>query len=879
MPNSRGIRMSWKLARRMLAAVVALILAICGAGFALLYLPALEGARSRIAAELLATYLGEAVAVNGGVDVTVGRTIDVAVQGIVPGATTSGAAAPPGRVRMSFSREAALRGQLLLTALDLGSIRVVIDAAAAVSSNDSLGERVSGAVQRVLSSPLVRSLKLQDVRILRINDPEGWNGSLIFDAVTARETDRAGAVAIEARGSLNGQPFTLSGQVPDLSPTSGAARGGSVALSLALKEIDARLDGRLAQDGREITVSARLGIRSQSLGDVQDVLKLARVLEGTGTLGLALNGALAKLAIDSAKLRIQDADGRVYKVEGELADMWAIDGVDLRFAATLVPPDALKGTSRFDLAPRSIEGRVSNRAKGFDVDNVMVETGLAAIELKKVGPIRVGKIARDENGRLRLEDIRLVQGDPKDPILDLTGNLNDALALEDFSLAGSFRLGMAGMLTGRHDVADVGALRGKVAMSDASGHLRLERLSAKLDGTDLMSLSVRLVASDKRGTRVGLKLNVPELGHLASAIGHTASANIQIGFDGTIGIADGAATVEGSARVGKTDLHGRLRIAAPKGKPEIIGSIRAKDLRLDDLIAAHEASELFTRRKIDAVKLREDVQNETKLSLDIAADAVEGDEQKADGLSAHLVYSKPHLRISPVDIAYLGGHVKGGFDADFAHSPPALKLEAEGRRLSLARLLKRLDKAPAASGPLDFDLEVTAKGEDFHTLLASLNGQAWGSIQRGSLADRTINLAGQNIVDWVFTRAAGGGAPLLCFVARFDFKDGIGAARELVLETDKVQAVGGGTLNLRNETMSFVFMPRPKQDKLVGEVGPVDVRGPLSKPEIKLADGAVAAKVVGDTIGLPFHVLGSILGTAERPSPEHQPCVVVPDRE
>lgn len=58
MLDSRGICMGWKLVRRMLAAVVALILAICGAGFALLYLPALEGARSRIAAELLTTYLG-----------------------------------------------------------------------------------------------------------------------------------------------------------------------------------------------------------------------------------------------------------------------------------------------------------------------------------------------------------------------------------------------------------------------------------------------------------------------------------------------------------------------------------------------------------------------------------------------------------------------------------------------------------------------------------------------------------------------------------------------------------------------------------------------------------------------------------------------------
>ncbi len=446
-------------------------------------------------------------------------------------------------------------------------------------------------MEGVLSSPLVRSLKLKDVRILRINDPAGWNGSLFFDTVTSRETDRAGAVSLEAKGSLNGQAFTLSGNVPDLSPASGAERDDDISLKLAFKGIEAGLDGRLAQDVGGLTLAARLDVTSPSLGDVQDVLKLARVVEGTGTLGLALDGALAKLAIGSAKLRIETADGRVYEADGGVADMWAVDGIDLGFAATLVPPGAAKGKSRFDVAPRSIKGRVSSKEGGFEIDDVVVETGLASVELENVGPIRIGQIARDEKGRLRLEDIRLVQGDPKDPILDLTGNLNDALELRDFSLEGSFRLRMAVLLTGRPDATGVGALRGKVAMSDASGHLRLETLDAKLEGTDLMSLSLRLAESGKSGDRVGLKFDLPDLARLASALGRKASAGIQIAFDGTIGAADGAATVRGSGRVGKTDLEGRLRIAAPKGKPEITGKISAKDLHLDDLTAAREVSE------------------------------------------------------------------------------------------------------------------------------------------------------------------------------------------------------------------------------------------------------------------------------------------------
>ena len=434
---------------------------------------------------------------------------------------------------------------------------------------------------------------------------------------------------------------------------------------------------------------------------------------------------------------------------------------------------------------------------------------------------------------------------------------------------------MAVLLTGQRDATGAGALRGKVAMSDASGHLRLETLDAKLEGTDLMSLSLRLADKGGSGDRVGLKFDVPDLAALASALGHKASAGIQIAFDGTVGAIDGAATVRGSGRLGKTELEGRLRIAAPKSKPEIRGKISSKDLHLDSLSIAGEVAGLFSPKKIEAIKLHEDVVDETTLSLDLTADAIEGGSETAGGLKAHLVYEKSRVRVSPLEFVYLGGRIKGDVDANLAPATPAFELKATVRKLSLEQVFKRLDIAPAALGPLDLDVAVVTHGKDLHSLLASISGRVSGAIRGGSLADRTINLAGQTIIEWMFTRTADGSAPLLCFEARFDFKDGIGTARKLVLETDKVQLVGRGTLNLRNDTMGFVFHPQATRSELVGAVGPVDISGPLSKPEIDLADGAVAAKVVGETIGLPIHLLGSLLDADGQLSPKYKPCIVV----
>jgi uncharacterized protein involved in outer membrane biogenesis len=862
-----------------LAVVTVLVIVIVGAGFAILHLPAFESARNRIAADLLSSYFGETLVVKGGVDLTFGPTIDIDVRGVSP-AAASGVqkpTVPVGRVRMSFAPDAALRGRLSLTALDLSSVRVIIDAAAAEPSKATLGPRISGAVETVLSSPLVRNLKLEDVSILRTNDPAGWNGTLRFDTVTSVETETAGTVSVAAEGSLNGQAFTLSGSIPHLAAASGAERHGDLSLKLAVKGVAASLDGRLTRDSGALALSARLDVVSPSLGDLQDLLQLARVAEGSGTLALGLEGPLAKLAISSATLRMETADGHVYEADGRIADIWSAEGVDVGFAATLVSPDKAKRKSRFDPAPRSIKGHLSSKGDGFEIDRVFVETGFASIELAHLGPVRIGLIGRDQDGHLRFEDIRLVQGDPQDPILDLTGHLNDVLKLRKFSLEGSFRLGMAVLLTGRQGASGVGAVRGEVAMSDASGALRLERLTAKLEDTDLMSLSLRLAKNDTSEPRMGLKFQIPDLARLASALGHKASEGLRIAFDGTLGAGDGAATVNGSGRIGATDLAGWLRFAVAKGRPKIAGKIGTQDLHLDDLVAAREVPKLFSDRKTVAVKLRDDVVDGTTLSLDLAADKVEGGGETAGGLEASLVYAKSRLRLSLARLSYLGGRIKGDLDAKLAASPPALALQGTVRDLSLEQVFERLDQAPAASGPLDLDLAVSAKGADLSALLASMSGQVSGSIREGSLADRTINLAGQTIIEWVFTRTADGSAPLVCLVARFDFEDGIATARQLVLETDKVQAVGAGTLDLRDQTMDFVFQPRPKQNDLVGEVGPVGVKGPLSGPEIQLTKGTVATKVIGETVGLPLHLLRPLLGSDGQPLPEHKPCVIVPD--
>jgi hypothetical protein len=107
-----------------------------------------------------------------------------------------------------------------------------------------------------------------------------------------------------------------------------------------------------------------------------------------------------------------------------------------------------------------------------------------------------------------------------------------------------------------------------------------------------------------------------------------------------------------------------------------------------------------------------------------------------------------------------------------------------------------------------------------------------------------------------------------------DFQNGAGTVRTLVVETDKVQFAGGGTLNLRNRSLDLTLTPHPTRREPVGTIGPVAIRGPLDTPKVSMAKGAVVGKVVGGTLGLPFRVLGDVAGAGRSPRSNHRPCVV-----
>ena len=92
-----------------------------------------------------------------------------------------------------------------------------------------------------------------------------------------------------------------------------------------------------------------------------------------------------------------------------------------------------------------------------------------------------------------------------------------------------------------------------------------------------------------------------------------------------------------------------------------------------------------------------------------------------------------------------------------------------------------------------------------------------------------------------------------------------------------MQLVGGGSVDLHKNQMALAFHPRAKHRELVDTAGPIEVNGPFSKPRISVATDAVVKRVIEETVLLPLHLLGEIVGADGGTPPDHRPCVFVKD--
>jgi hypothetical protein len=258
---------------------------------------------------------------------------------------------------------------------------------------------------------------------------------------------------------------------------------------------------------------------------------------------------------------------------------------------------------------------------------------------------------------------------------------------------------------------------------------------------------------------------------------------------------------------------------------------------------------------------------------------INGGDTKA--LRTHLVLKDGRLRIDPFTADTPDGRVTATLTADATVPAPPVALTAHAPGLALRPLLTSLGVAPFASGRLEVYADLRGAGETPRALAASLSGYLGLAMEGGTLDTKLIGgQLGRASTDFQILDLmgrGGGNGEVRCAATRFEARDGVAHARTLVLSSNLLTADGGGSVNLRDETLDLLLRPQGR----MGGTGfriPVRVSGSLRAPKAAVDPsgaaeanaGSLAGIIIGRTI--PESLFGGLLGADRLPMSEGSLC-------
>lgn len=559
------------------------------------------------------------------------------------------------------------------------------------------------------------------------------------------------------------------------------------------------------------------------------------------------DGATGLRVFDLHKLTVQpDAGGKgalAVRVVGALdARMLHLDG-RLTMPAMAEKPWGVHLQGSFDAIQAKIEGTVADPLSGRGVDLTVAAQGDELGKLLHLseapgaqpplalGPFKLGGRVSDGHGPLAASE------------LEMTAGRRDAL-----------------VVTARGTVADLVKLGGV-------------ELALTVDSDTLAGLS-RLTGG-----------GVPSIGPLKAA-GQLS------GGGGHWKLADFKATLAGSDAAGELVLD-------VNGRPRLSGSLTSNVLLLADFITpaskpgeklapkgltAEGDGRLFPAEPLSLAPLRV-----LDAAVTVRAGRVDLGKARLSELSAQVALADGRLSVRPVHATLAGGTVDAELSlsammpADAGAKGADLAVKVQGRGVDLGRLLKEGGQDVLAGGRSDLRLDLRGRGESWRALMASVSGESVLSVGEGRVHNTAIDWAAGDLLIQMLgvlnpLSRAEEHTPLSCAVVRFVVRDGVATAdRGIAVETAKVNVVGSGTIDLRDERLDLGIAPRARDGIGLSLTTPLAgltrVRGTLAEPALSLDElgSARTAASVGAAVatgGL------SLLGEAlfDRLTADDTPC-------
>ena len=586
---------------------------------------------------------------------------------------------------------------------------------------------------------------------------------------------------------------------------------------------------------------------------------------GQGEGRFTLAGTIADISLRDASLSTRNDAGLVLTATGEAAHV------------STSKPFVFGGVA-LDLTAEAPSTTVPAQLLGYEVPDL--------------GQVRGSAKLKDEDGTMALTDIRLLAGSVEAPIVEVSGSINNVVALEQVGLDGKLDMPSHDLLAlvGLGGERDLGRIRGEARLSDAKGPLSVEHFAAQMSETDLLTLSVEGLIDDLDDidlVEVQASVRVPNVTDLGAALGANLARLGAFRFDGKLSGDGQRFNADGQAVLGDTHVEGVLAGDITGARPMFEGSLRSPLVRMADFgVTALQLEEALREereprapdtRLFPDKPLPLDGLRKFDFDLEVDVDGIEGVLLAVDRASGRASLKDGRLLLSTLEFETAGGRAVANGELDLGAPAPRWQLHSESDDLELGHLWRELEFEVPLSGELDLQLDLQATGGSPRAIASSLDGDVGVAVQRGQLQTSLFYLTTTNPIRWLGTGSTRRGfAEVNCLVARFHLDDGFAKADALVLDTPNAVAVGEGHIDLHKEVLDLRIRPSPKRRRIANLTTPFAIRGDLASPSIDVSTTGAATRMVGEVALSPVNVLGSLIPfVGDRGRDRDNPCLTL----
>jgi len=695
--------------------------------------------------------------------------------------------------------------------------------------------------------------------------------------------DRSAPVVLQGAGTLNGQDLTLNAAFPPTQPFKVAA---------AFSQISIELDGTPDQDGYDAGFSTAISVNIDELGQLLDVLKLEKSVSGTGQISAVLKKSRDAASVEDLDVLLTLDGGQSLELKGDLGNLDDPSDVTLDTNVRLYSEAnrPASTTTRRDLKLIGVVMQLIAQPDGIPHRRMVIETNGFVLDTSGVGPppVSFSGISRTPEGHLRIGKLELRIGPPEEPFLVLDGSVDDALRLEGLEFAANVDVPLASLvapgLAGKTDA--LGRVAGGFRLSGNIDVLGLSDLSAVSQDTDLWNLKVSgsarnalkfsdivldIAADIPSGAKLlgALELEPIETGPVALST-NVSSQGIKWTSAATISIAESQVSINANLNLDEPNPTVRGQIESDLIKVEHLRDITIAAMQLGRLNSTEKAAGQQTATAGTPSKSDDGIVTEplvlkkpgqgvsepdapmrnvtlqplgqaillSGMDLNVTIDLrkIEG-AKGSSSLKSDIEMKDQKARIGPLKFEYGGAHFDLSGSMDLNEEPDIVKLSGSTGGVNFGEIMQALRFKKQASGILNATFDVSGHHASFQDFLGTMQGAATVSMRNGSIDTQLLDLAGLGVIPWLFSKDRGAAAPIVCLRAPLYVSKGRISTKQTVVETDQVQIVVLGAVDLKHKTLDITGQPRRIGKPLSRSPWPFTAVGPMAKPKIKVKDG------------------------------------------